>query len=181
MLCRLSPSGNKPLSFHTQTIRHACDVIEIADDLNRIVDGAIAESEPAKPIQVARLHRLTLVGQLCREMTQCQIGRLERRLPPIPSDGMNESVRRGRIIELGCDLFPEVVGVGLSSIVTAQFGRYDRGEQLTLHACQRRVPLHDRDVEAQAVPHRRGVEAHDVDDSPDPARASNRLIKHLLQ
>ena len=48
------PCLREGLGFDAERIGHAIDIVEKADDLDRVVDGAIVEAVPAQPVYIIR-------------------------------------------------------------------------------------------------------------------------------
>jgi hypothetical protein len=81
--------------------------------------------------------------------------------------------------ELIGDLFPEIVGMGLRSIVTIELGGHNRRQELSLCARQRRPAAHYVDVQPHARLQYTRVEAHDVNDVPHSTSTTDRGIEML--
>ena len=133
----------KRLRLEAQRIGHARNVVEESNDLDRVHDGLLAEAETAQGLQVALRHVVLGVGQLGCERAQApvrlgQVGGL-----PIVDKPVQENVGlRWRTLQCFGDLFTEIVGMGLRSIGTGQFGRHHRGQHLPLHTRKVRGPVH---------------------------------------
>ena len=67
--------------------------------------------------------------------------------------------------------------MGQDSVLAAQFGGGDRCQHLALYPREGRTLHHDGAVEADAGAHRLGIQAHDMDDVPDPSGAFDRRIE----
>ena len=48
------PRFREGLRLDTERIGHAVDIVEIADDLDRVMNGAIVEAVPAQPVYILR-------------------------------------------------------------------------------------------------------------------------------
>lgn len=177
----LSPGRDEALRFDAQGIGDAGDVVEVGDDLDGVMNGAIIEAQRAQGIQVGRPHAALLMGQPGGKFTQGAIHRRQRGLAPVTDDGMHERVGRVGIGVDMTDLDTEIVGVGLRSVVTAHLRGHNRRQHFALHAAEGRFAMHDDAVEADAGLHGARVDAHDVDDAPDATRAFQRLLEEALQ
>lgn len=99
-------------------------VVEVRDDLDRVVDGGVAPAERAKGLRVLRGDGRRLERQLQREVAERADARLEI--------GGAIVVQRvlGQLV--GCALGTEVVGMRASSVVAVVRVRDDNGEELAL-------------------------------------------------
>lgn len=134
--------------IHPQGIGNAIDVIEITDDLNCIVDGAIVKPGFAERSQVFRGHGLRPQGKVHGEGTERPICGTEGSLLPIGRDLMDKLVSCPRIVNLEiCNLGTEVVGVCAYSIIAVVDGRNHRSQHFPLPFAERGTPVHQNTVE----------------------------------
>jgi len=123
------------LRIHTQPIRHPRDVVEVRNDLNRIMDRAIVKPMPAQVVEILWIHPALIARELLRERTQRLFARRQRRLPPVRRYRMDQLIG-GLVVggQRGHDLDTEVVSVCLRSIDAADFPRDHGGEELAVRA-----------------------------------------------
>lgn len=135
--CRMAPGLDKILRFYTQPFGDAGKIIEGGDHLGGVVDGTIVKPMFAKYIQIRGRYRLRFVRELRGKIAQRPVGRRKRRRPPVPCDGVHKAIGLGRVIQDLSDLFPEVVRVGLHSVMTSELGGNHRRQRFTLNPRQR--------------------------------------------
>jgi hypothetical protein len=133
--------GHPRFEVHTQTIRDAIDVIEIGDGLRGVVYGAIGEAQGAQVVDIGAAHRVRCAGQLDCVITQGAVHFTESGLRVIRLDHGDQ------LIVL--DLRPEIVGVGLRSVVTVIGTRNHDGEHFALGASQGRLPAHHGNIQVE--------------------------------
>lgn len=104
------------LRLHSEAVGHPGDVVEVSDHLSGIVNGAIVEPVGPQKLDIGRPHVVLMERELHRMGTQGPIGVRQRRRPPVPGDGVNESIRPGGVIEELLDLGTEVMRMRLSSV-----------------------------------------------------------------
>ncbi len=123
----------------------------------------VAESVDTQPLEVVLGDGPRLVGELLGEVVERLIGRTDPGIATVPLEAIDEGV----VFDLG----PEVVSVGLGSIVTLVGCRHDDSQHLALRAAQRRWGVHHAEVQVDAVAELSGVqplELDDVEDAPGP-------------
>jgi len=177
----LPPRSNEILGLDAETIRDTGDVVEIADHLNGVVYRPVVEAVAAERVDVRSDHVLGVMGELRREGAQRTVGLAELGVAPVARDGVDVGIRVCRVRNLVSDLFPEVVGVRLRSVVAVLLARRHGGEHLALGPGQWRLGEHDRPVEEHAVPQGERVDAHDVKNVPEASRSLDRGIELALE
>jgi hypothetical protein len=111
-LGRLVPPGSdEAFGLDAQAVGDTVDVVKAGDDLHCVVDGAVVKTVGAQSVQV---------------------GGGKRSGAPFAGHGVDQGVGLSRVWHHFTDLFPEVVGVSLGSIVAVVLGRDDGGQQLAL-------------------------------------------------
>lgn len=71
---------------------------------------------------------MLIVRELGCELAQRAVGGRQRRGAPVADHGVDERIGVTRVGDRIGDLGPEVVGVGLGSVVAGELGGYDDGE-----------------------------------------------------
>lgn len=175
------PWLDEVLGLYAEPIRDSGDVVEIANHLSGIVDGAVVEAMATQLVDVALPTVVRVVGQLLRVSAERFIGGVEFRAPPVPSNGVDEGVPLGVPLEQLLDLGTEVMRVRLRSVEAVSSLGGDYREHLALPPGQRRGAEHDGAVELHRRVHRARVLAHDVDDVPHPAGSLERVVEELLE
>lgn len=69
----------------------------------------------------------------------------------------------------------------LNSVVAVIFIRDHDGQHFALNTREQRFAHHRRDVKRDAIPHRRRIERHDMNNMPNSARALDGFVKLRLQ
>lgn len=133
------------------------------------MNGPISEAVSPEFHEVGLAGVSRFVGQLRTEVAETSVGRVQRRRSPIPHDPVDKRVGFCVIHPRNLDLFTEIVRVRLGSVEAVQLGRDDGGQKLPLKSAKWRVGEHDRRVVRHAGLQHRGINAHDLDDVPDPA------------
>jgi len=131
-----SPLGGRHPLFqvHAQPVGDAVDVIEESDDLRRVIDRPVGQPLSPKPVDVGLAHQPGCSRQLDGVVTQGAIDPVERGRSVILFHRIDET--------LILDLDPEVIRMGLDSVVTVIGTRDDHREHLPLGAGQRRFGAH---------------------------------------
>lgn len=125
---RLRSRWHPVLQIHSQAVSYPVDVIEVGDDLNGVVDRFVVKSKTAQVVDVLFIYSVRLARQLFSESQQGLCGISNRGSSPVGFD-----LR----CQLFTDLSPEVIPVGLSSVVTVVgFRDYD-GEHFPRGSRQR--------------------------------------------
>lgn len=107
----MSPVVVEPcLHGDTQTLSDPVDVVEVGDHLGGAGDAFVVESGAAQSFDVLPAHLRGASGELLGVLTQCEVGWVEPRRPPVDCDSVGES--------LVFDLVPEIVQVRRYSVVT---------------------------------------------------------------
>ena len=129
----VAPGLDEILGLDTQAVGQPGVVVEEPDDLNGIVDGSIPQPLCPQCIQILGAHFRLLVGQLGGEGTECAVHLREGGRSPVPGNRMHQVIGFVGITQDLSDLFPEVVGVGLSSVVTPDLVRDHHRKHLSLN------------------------------------------------
>jgi hypothetical protein len=165
--CRAA--GSLPRNWHSlfqinaQPVGDAVDVVEERNDLRRVVDRAVGQPHRSQPINVGLGDGPRRAGQLDRVVAQRPIDRIE---------WCGGVIFLNRVyVPLILDLSPEVIRVGLDSVVTVVGTRNDDGEHLTLRSGQRRFTAHRGCVQVEHGLQRRGVLTLNLEDVVDPPGA----------
>ena len=140
-----APGADELLRLDTQSVGDPIDVIEEANNLRRVMNGDIIQPGRSQPRHILLAHRGGRAGQFLGVGAKRAIDIVQRRPPPVASDGVDESVRRliiGEIIDLGT----EVMGMRANSVdAVVGFADHDR-EHLALRPRQGRVGEHGRAI-----------------------------------
>ena len=133
------PSGSHPrLEIDTKPVGDSVYVVEVCDDLSGVGDRAFGKPDRPQPINVGGTHVARCPRELVRVVAQRPVHGAEFSFAIVRLDVADPIVV--------VDLSPEVVGVGLRSVVTGvDLGHHDR-EHLPLPAGQRRLAVHDLGV-----------------------------------
>ena len=177
----MPPRPNEILGLYAETIRDTGDVVEVADHLNGVVYRPVVEAVAAERVEVRSDHVPGVMGELRREGAERTVGLAELGATPVARDGVDVGIRVCLVRNLVSDLFPEVVGVRLRSVVALLLARRHGGEHLALGPGQRGLGEHDRPVEQHAVPQGERIDAHDVKNVPEPSRSLDSGIELALQ
>ncbi len=124
--------AHKALWLDAQAIGNAGNVIEIGDDLGGIVDGYVVKTVSAQGVQVCRGDVVLVAGEFDRVAAQGAVGVSQKSRAPIGRHTLDPGVGFGGCGEEVLDLGTEVVGVGTSSVDTAQLCRHNCGQHLPL-------------------------------------------------
>ena len=120
---QLTPNLNRLFRFNAQRIGDPCDVIEITNHLNSIVDGSIRIAARSQRIKIFRDHLMLLLCQLGCQFAKSIIFIFQTGCSPICDDPIHQSVRQLGIQTF--DLSTEVMRMCLRSVGTCQFRRHD--------------------------------------------------------
>jgi hypothetical protein len=132
-LGRLVPPGSdEAFGLDAQAVGDTVDVVKAGDDLHCVVDGAVVKTVGAQSVQVGGGHLVRAVGEPGGKGAQCLVGGGQRSGAPFAGHGVDQGVGLSRVWHHFTDLFPEVVGVSLGSIVAVVLGRDGGGQQLAL-------------------------------------------------
>ena len=104
------PCTHELLQLNTQRIRNAIDIVEVANDLTRVMNGRIGESCCTQCIHFLLTHCRRICGQLLRIFAQRLIRGGKVRNTPIPGNSIYVGIRLRIRCEL-VDLSTEVMGV----------------------------------------------------------------------
>lgn len=127
-----------------QTVGDPVDVVEVRDDLRRVVDGAIVPARGAQSLDVLRLHR----ARGSREL----VGIHEQREGLVVETCGTEIVDKSVDERIVLDLIPEVAHVRGRSVAAIVGLRNDDGEHLTLGSRNGGAAAHRFDIELDAAP-----------------------------
>ena len=128
---RFAPRTNEGLRFDAKRVRQPVDVIEVADDLRRIVDSAIGKRNGAEPVHIRRAHICRAQRQLFGKGAQGGIHRVEVSGMPVAGDTMDIRIGLRFAVEPG-DLSTEVMRVGLRSVMAGVRLADDNRQQFAL-------------------------------------------------
>ncbi len=135
----LSPRGIEPvLRFDAEPVGDPVDVVEVGADLGRVVDGTVVPSRGPQRGDVALSHVSRCQRELLCVLEQGHRLRIEAGRSPSRRDPVGE--RPGVVVvevEVGADLRPEIVQVGLDSVLALVGDGGDDGDELALGAAQR--------------------------------------------
>ena len=92
------------------------DVVKKSHDLSGIMDGAVIKTVRAQPVEIAGGHGALTVSEISRKRAQRPVCRFEWRAAPIAGHSVDKGIRP-RFVPRFLDLSPEIVRVGLSSIM----------------------------------------------------------------
>ena len=97
------------LRFNTEACRDPVDVVEVGDDLRRIVYGPVLETGSAEPVDVFPTGCLHRARELNRELEESPCWCIEVGGAPVCSEALDQF--------LVLDLRPEIMQMGLRSVV----------------------------------------------------------------
>jgi hypothetical protein len=112
------------LVVDADAVSHTRDVVEVADDLDRVRDVAVTQPDGPQGVDVSLVDLGREVGQLDCEVAERTLTRREPRLPVVVY-----RVVCGLVV---CALGTEVVGMCRRSVAAGLLGGGHRREQLTL-------------------------------------------------
>lgn len=135
--------AHKALRLHAQAIGNAGNVIEIGDDLGGVVDGDVVKPVRAQGVQVGRGDVVLVACEFDRMAAQGAVRVGQGSCAPIGGYALDPGVGFGRRGEELLDLGTEVVGVGTSSVDTAQFCRHNCSQHLPLGTAEGRPAVHN--------------------------------------
>lgn len=135
--------AHKGFRLHAQAIGNAGNVIEVGDDLGGVVNGDVVKPVRAQGFQVRRGDGVLAAGEFDRVAAQGAVRVGQGSRGPIGGHALNPGVGFGRRGEEVLDLGTEVVGVGTSSVDTAQFCRHNCGQHLPLGTAEGRPAVHN--------------------------------------
>lgn len=104
-----------------QRVGDAVDIVEVASNLSRVVDGPVVKACGPQGLNVVGAHLRRVEDELLGEGAQGGVNWREGRLAPVGGDLVDQPVG-GRLvgeIEVADDLGTEVVGVGSRSVDAA--------------------------------------------------------------
>jgi len=127
-----SPPFDVVLGLHAQPVCNPGDVVEIPDDLCRIVDRSVIEPVAPQLINVSLAGRFLIVRELLGVAAKRLIDCTQVGTPPVLGDGVDERIALGIRIEDILDLFPEVMRMRLSSVEAVVRLRGDHRKHLPL-------------------------------------------------
>ncbi len=138
-----------PVAFHAKRVSDAGDVVEEANDLHRIVDGAVVEAVRTQQIEVGGAHLLLGKGELGGKFAERTVSGGKWRRTPIRGDGVNQCVGfRDVLWIVSFDLSTEIVSVRLRSVDATQLRRNHRCQHLSLKTAERTFGKEQRTVDA---------------------------------
>jgi len=140
-----APGADELLRFNAQSVGDSIDVIEEADNLRRVMNSDIIQPGRSQPRHILLAHLGGRAGQFLGVSAKRAIDIVQRRLPPVAGDGVDESVSR-LIISETIDLGTEVMGMRANSVdAVVGFADHDR-EHLALRPRQGRIGEHSRAI-----------------------------------
>lgn len=112
---QITPGFDKRFGFHAERVRDPVNVVEIADNLRGVVDGAVIQPGSAQRVDVGGGHLARGQRELLGVGTQSVVDGGKLRLPPIACNRVNVGV--GFVVILKpLDLGTEVMRVGTRSV-----------------------------------------------------------------
>ncbi len=129
------PASREFFRHYAQGICQAIDVIEEADNLRGVMDGAVTESNGAQVLDLLRPHALRCARQAVGVGAERAIGSIQVGLAPVPCDAVHPGVGSFLAFE-PVDLGPEVMRMAIRSVATVIDLADDDGEHLTLRATE---------------------------------------------
>ena len=146
----------------------AGDIVEISRDLNGIMDGTVIKALRTQLVEVTCCHGILPVSNVSRKLAERPVCGLEWCAAPVSRDSVYEGIAPCFVPGFLCDLSPEIVRMGLSSIMAIQLHSYNRGNQLSLHAREWRIPVHYGTVLCHTAAQHARIDAHYLHDVPYP-------------
>ena len=107
--CLSPPGPNEFFRLHPQRVGHASNVVEVADDLYRIVDGPVIQTVGAEDIEVRRGHLVLALCEFGSKLAQGTVNRRERGRAPVADKRLYTGVGLRRIRRQFADLITEVM------------------------------------------------------------------------
>ena len=144
---RLAGARSRHLGFqvHVGRVGHAVDVVEVGDDLDRVVDRGVVQAQGPQGIEVGLGHVRRREGELLGVGAQAAVDVRELGAAPVLDQGRDAGLPHVGVEIL--ELRPEVHRVGVDSVV-ATVGRADHHRQhLALGAGELAAPEHRAAVE----------------------------------
>ena len=111
---------------------NAGDVVKISHYLNGIMDSTVVKAVSPQLVEVARIHGALAVSKVSGKLAERPFCVVEWCSLPVSRYSVHEGITPCFAPGSLFDLSPEIVCVGLSSIIAIQLHSYHRGNQLSL-------------------------------------------------
>ncbi len=145
------------------------------------MDGTVIKSLRTQLVEVTCCHAALPVSKVSRKLAERPVCVLEWCAAPVSRDSVYEGIAPCFVPGFLCDLSPEIVRMGLSSIMAIQLHSYNRGNQLSLHAREWRIPVHYGTVLCHTAAQHARIDAHYLHDVPHPTGSLYGFVIFFLQ